>query len=177
MVIISGLFTFTLTVSLAELPAQLPSTEADVADIAPPGLAERAANCVDDAWTEMGILAPTEGFVSALGTPLELRATFPACLDMPGAWASFEIRYLGKTTKRVQHREVALTVECELLSGERCRGRASDMVEVRVSPLRLRLPNRTASSCFPSRSGRIADPVCCRFHTTSYGAKAGQVWG
>ena len=146
MVIISGLFTFTLTVSLAELPAQLPSTEADVADIAPPGLAERAANCVDDAWTEMEILAPTEGFVSALGTPLELQATFPACLDMPGAWASVEIRYLGKPTKRVRHREVVFTVECELLSGEQCRGRASDMVEVRVSPMSLRLPNWTASS-------------------------------
>ena len=176
MVQVSGLFTFALAVSLAELPERLQSAEADAADIAPPGLAERAARCVDDAWAEMEIRSPAEGFVSALGAPLELRATFPACLDMPGAWASVEIRYLGKPTKRVRHEEVVLTVECEL-QPKKCRGRASDMVEVRVSPLSLRLPNLTASSCFPSRSGRIADLVCCSFHTTSYGAKAGQVWG
>jgi hypothetical protein len=134
MVVISGLFTFALTVSVAELAEQLPSTEADVADIAPPGIAERAASCVDDAWTEMEILSPAEGSVSALGTPLELQATFPACLDMLGAWASIEIGYLGKTTKRVQHKEVVFTVECELLSGGRCRGGgASGMVKVRVS--------------------------------------------
>ena len=146
MILASGLFTFALTVSVAELAEQLPSTEADVADIAPPGIAERAASCVDDAWTEMEILSPAEGSVSALGTPLELQATVPACLDMLGAWASIEIGYLGKTTKRVQHKEVVFTVECELLSGEQCRGRASDMVEVRVSPMSLRLPNWTASS-------------------------------
>ena len=133
MVQVSGLFTFALAVSLAELPERLQSAEADAADIAPPGLAERAARCVDDAWAEMEIRSPAEGFVSALGTPLELQATFPACLDMPGVWASIEIRYLGKTTKRVQHRGVVLTVECELLSGGRCRGSASGMVQVRVS--------------------------------------------
>ena len=122
MVLCSGLVTFALAVSLAELPERLPSADADIA----------AADCVDDAWTEME-LSPAVGFVSALGTPLELQATFPACLDMPGVWASIEIRYLGKTTKRVQHRGVVLTVECELLSGGRCRGSASGILEVRVS--------------------------------------------
>ena len=134
MVQVSGLLMFALAVSLAELPERLQSAEADAADIAPPGLAERAARCVDDAWAEMEIRCPAEGFVSALGAPLELQATFPACLDMPGVWASIEIRYLGKTTKRVQHRGVVLTVECELLSGGRCRGSTSGILEVRVSP-------------------------------------------
>jgi hypothetical protein len=135
MVQVSGLFMFALAVSLAELPERLQSAEADAADITPPGLAERAARCVDDAWAEMEIRSPAEGFVSALGTVVELQATFPACLDMPGVWASIEIRYLGKTTKRVQHRGVVLTVECELLSGGRCRGAASGsgMMEVRLS--------------------------------------------
>jgi hypothetical protein len=116
----SGLVTFALAVSLAELPERLPSADADIA----------AADCVDDAWAEME-LSPAVGFVSALGTPLELQATFPACSDM--VWVSIEIRYLGKTTKRVQHGERVLTVECELRSGEQCRGRKSGMVEVRVS--------------------------------------------
>ena len=133
MILASGLFTFALTVSLTELAEQLPSAEADVADIAPPGLAERAANCVDDAWTEMEILSPAEGSVSALGTPLELQATFPGCLDTLGAWASIEIRYRGKATKLVRHLQAVFTVDCELLSGGQCRGRKSDMVEVRVS--------------------------------------------
>ena len=133
MVVISGLFTCALAVSLAELPGQLPSAEADAADIAPPGLAERAVSCLDDEWAEMETRSAAGGFVSALGTPLELRATFPACLDMPGVWASIEIIYLGKNTKRVQHRGVVLTVECELLSGGRCRGSASGILEVRVS--------------------------------------------
>ena len=133
MVQVSGLFMFALAVSLAELPERLQSAEADAADIAPPGLAERAARCVDDAWAEMEIRSPAEGFVSALGTPLELQATFPACLDMPGVRASLEIKYFGKTTKLLQHRERVLTVECEFLSGGRCRGSASGMMEVRVS--------------------------------------------
>ena len=122
MVLCSGLVTFALAVSLAELPERLPSADADIA----------AADCVDDAWAEME-LSPAVGFVSALGTPLELQATFPACLDTPGVWVSIEIRYLGKTTKRAQHGERVLTVECELRSGEQCRGRKSGMVEVRGS--------------------------------------------
>ena len=159
MVQVSGLFMFALAVSLAELPERLQSAEADAADIAPPGLAERAARCVDDAWAEMEIRCPAEGFVSALGAPLELQATFPACLDMPGVWASIEIRYLGKTTKRVQHRGVTSPhggVRAPVggtmpRSRERQRHDGGEIVTLSV-----RLPNPIASSCFPSRSGRTS---------------------
>jgi hypothetical protein len=92
-------------------------------------LSARAAACVDDAWSGMSILAPPEGFVSVLDTTLEIQATFPGCLAIPGVWASVVVRYMGKSTKRVDHLTLVLKVQCEFVS-ERCKGTKNDILQV-----------------------------------------------
>ncbi len=84
-----------------------------------PGISDLAANCIDEAWADMSIVAPAEGSVTVLGTTFEVVAEFPSCAAIAGVFASIKIRYRGKTTKLVEHGQSVLAVRCELIS-ERC---------------------------------------------------------